>query len=216
MSDLLDRVAIPGLDLLGRVDAALAAAGAPAGDPVWPLLREVGALPGDLLAHLLDAVPEPVETATEAVRRAARDIDRAADAVPGVAGWTGHAADGYAARWSATMSRLDRITARLDSNADYATEVAEWIRGTRRRVAGAVAECLASRDAATVRLATGTADAETGRAAAAIAAHILGAAADAIAEAYALRQRWAGRLDELHDQPVDLGTGIGAPSVIEL
>jgi len=47
MMDLLDRVTGPAADLLARVDDGLLAEGAPAGHPIWPLLRRAGALPGD-------------------------------------------------------------------------------------------------------------------------------------------------------------------------
>lgn len=217
MSDLLDRVAGPGLDLLGRVDAVLATAGAPAGDPVWPLLRQLGALPGDVLTHLLEAVPAPLEEAAADIRADATALGRAVDAVPGVAGWSGHAADAYAGQWSAATSHLDRIIERLAASAQYATAVADWVTSTRRQVAMAVAECLASREAATVRFAgSGSPDAQTGQAAAAIATHVLAAVAGAVEAGDSLREQWAGRLDEVRYRPAAPVASGGTPTVIEL
>ena len=46
--DLLDRVYPVAARLLDQVDASLAAAGAPADHPIWPLLRQLGALGRDL------------------------------------------------------------------------------------------------------------------------------------------------------------------------
>ncbi len=120
VSDLLDRVAEPGLDLLHRVDAALASAGAPADDPVWPLLRRAGALPGEILSHLLGADPAALPVAGDDVRAESVALSRAVDAVPGPAGWRGHAADEFAAQWSAAAGQVDRITERLTATADHA------------------------------------------------------------------------------------------------
>lgn len=219
MTDRLDRVAGAGLDLLGRVDTVLAVGGAPAGDPVWPLLRQAGGLPGDLLAQLVDAAPQPIAGAGEQLRADARALDRSAAGIPDVAGWSGYAAEGFAGRWSAATAQLDRITERMVATGDFAAEVAAWVAATRRQVAGAVAECLASPEAATVRLAgAGVPDAHTCAAAAAIAAHVLATAVDAAQAGQALRQRWAGRLDEVrYVAPAVLpGAGAGAPSTIEL
>ena len=214
--DLLDRVAGPGLDLLGRVDAALVAGGAPAGDPVWALLRRAGALPGDLVEHLIDAGGDELASAAEQIHADARALDRENDAIPGTAGWRGGAAESFAGQWSAALGQTDRIVQRLTASADFAADVAAWVSGTRRQVAGAIAECLASREAATVRLAWPVPDADTSAAAAAIAAHVLSVVVDAAEAGEALRQRWAGHLDEVQYQPAAPVTSAASGASIEI
>jgi hypothetical protein len=219
VSDLLDRIAEPGLDLLRRVDTALATAGAPADDPVWPLLRRAGALPGEVVAHLLAADPQPLVAAGDGLRAESTDLSRAADAIPGLGGWRGHAADEFAAQWSAGIGQVDRITQRLSATADYSVAVTAWLTATRRQVAVAVAECLASTEAATVRLGAVGADAgagaATGVAAAAIAGHVLGAVLDAVETAHALAEQWAGRLDEVPYRAATPIANTATPRTIE-
>jgi len=216
MSDLLERVAGPGLDLLRRADDALVAVGAPAGDPVWALLREVRALPADIVEQLLAADGTAFLVAGDELTAGAREVGVAADSIPGVARWSGHAADAYAARWSAALTQVDRIAERLSAGADYAQALAGWVAQTRRAVAVAVAECLASPEAATVRLAGPAPDAATGAAAASIVAHVLAAVAEAIRAGQALHDQWSGRLDELGPPVVQPVTGSGAPTTIQL
>jgi hypothetical protein len=215
--DALDRVAAAGRDLLGRVDDVLVAGGAPAGDPVWPLLRRAGALPGDLLDQLLGADPQPLYDAADQLRGDARALGDTVDSIPGVAGWRGAAADAYAGQWSAAVGQVDRITGRLGASGDYAADVAAWVATTRRQLAGAVAECLGSTEAATVRLARpGPPEPTVCAAAAAIAAHLLTVALDAADAGEALRQRWAGRLDEVrYSPPAPVPSGVPA-GVIEV
>jgi len=216
MTDLLERVAGPGLDLLRRADDALVAVGAPPGDPVWGLLREVRALPADILEQLLAADGTAFLAAGDELAGGAREVSVAADAVPGAAGWSGHAAEAYAARWSAALTQVDRIAERLVAGASYARALAAWVAQTRRAVAVAVAECLASPEAATVRLAGPAPDAATGAAAASIAAHVLAAVAAAIRAGQALHDQWSGRLDELGLPVIQTVTGSGAPTTIQL
>jgi hypothetical protein len=138
-----------------------------------------------------------------------------------VAGWSGQAADEFAAQWSAAVSQVDQISGRLAASADYATAIAGWMGTTRRALAGAVAECLGSREAATVRLAGpgggagAEPDAGVSLAAASIAAHVLAAVLEAVDAGYALHGRWAGRLDELGAPVVTPVSSGGAPTVIE-
>jgi hypothetical protein len=214
--DLLDRVAGPGLDLLSRVDAALVAGGAPAGDPVWTLLRRAGALPGDLLEQLLAAGGDDLAQAADQIHADARALDRDGDTIPGVAGWRGGAAEAFAGQWSAAVGHSDQIVERLGASADFAADVAAWVAATRRQVAGAIAECLASREAATVRLAGAAPDTGTCAAAAAIAAHVLTVVVDAAQAGEALRQRWSGRLDEVRYQPPASVSSASAPATIEI
>ncbi len=151
------------------------------------------------------------------VRAESVALSRAVDAVPGPAAWRGHAADEFAAQWSAAVGQVDRITERLTATADYSAELAGWLAGVRRQVAIAVAECLASTEAATVRLADiSTAGSPVGPAAAAIAGHVLGAVLDGVAAGEALRQRWAGRLDEVGYRAAEPVAGAGTPHTIEI
>ncbi len=226
--DLLARLAAPAQDLLERVDGALVAGGAPAGHPIWPLLRRLGALPGDLVSHLCAATPGSLRPATEPLRSLTHSYVDGPDLMPGTAGWRGEAAEAFGAQWHALAGHLadgpDSMAARLVATSSYVDDVAEWLAATRDAVAVAVAECLGSAEAATLRaLPVGALDSGVAglasavlaggsrpaggrpdaaiRAAATIGARVLGAAATALDEGEALHSRWAGQLAELRYRP---------------
>ena len=67
--DVLDRIHPAASALLDRIDATLIAAGAPPDHPVLPLLRRVGALPGDVVAQLAAVTADPLIAAGDALRR---------------------------------------------------------------------------------------------------------------------------------------------------
>ncbi|WP_327006637.1 WXG100 family type VII secretion target [Dactylosporangium sp. NBC_01737] len=148
--DALDRLAGIGTDLLHRVDAALVAGGAPVGDPLWPLLRLVGALPGDALEFGLKLTPQPLRSAAAQLRadadRFARRRDRlAADLGPAAGAWEGAGAEAFAARWQSLAGHLGdgadpaTVTGRLRATASYADALADWSEGLRTELAEAVA-----------------------------------------------------------------------------
>ncbi|MFJ6198808.1 hypothetical protein [Micromonospora sp. NPDC092111] len=155
--DALDRLAEPGLDLLARVDALLAA-GAPEAHPVWPLLRRMQVLPGEALRAFLDLHPAPLAAAGHAVRRLVPGYDDACAALtdPGV--WSGPAATAYDEARTALLRHLDEgpesLVGRLESTAGYADALAHWVEGSRLAVARVLAEVLGSTEAVRVRAAT--------------------------------------------------------------
>ncbi len=233
--DLLDRVATPARDLLRRVDATLSGQGAPGDDPVWPLLRQAGALPGDLVEALLGADPAVLAEPAERLRSAGRQLAIAGDSVPGPAGWHGAAADSFAGAWRGLSARLgegpESLPGRLADTASYVDEVARWLAGTRRSVAVAVAECLGSAAAVVLRgqapdppagasLLAGAGalagSADKSRAAAEIGAHVLQVAVEALADGEALHARWAGRLDPLAAPVPQDGEAVRATDQIRL
>ncbi|GAB3868891.1 WXG100 family type VII secretion target [Dactylosporangium cerinum] len=160
--DALDRLAGIGTDLLHRVDAVLIAGGAPAGDPLWPLLRQVGALPGDALEFGLKLTPGPLRTAAAQLRadadRFARRRDRlAADLGPAAATWEGSGAEAFRARWQSLAGHLGdggdpaTVTGRLRATASYAEALADWSDGLRTELAEAVARVTGSAEAVAIR-----------------------------------------------------------------
>jgi hypothetical protein len=210
--DLLDQIYPPARDLLDRVDAALIAGGAPPGDPILPLLRRLGALPGDTAAQLAAAVPDPLSATGDSVRRQADGYESGQASVPAPAAWRGPAAESFAARWSTLSGHLAgdpaSMAGRLVATASYLDDVAAWLTRGRTAMAGTLAECLSSAEAATLRATPASGPdparpAPTGgigdavRAAAVLGAHVLGCAAEVLDDGQRLLDAWAGRLDEL-------------------
>jgi hypothetical protein len=169
--DALDRVAGAGRDLLGRVDAALIAAGAPAGSPIWPLLRRTGALPGEALEFALGLDAEPVLSAAVELRGRANEFaEQRAELVEHIGGaqqtapagggaWQGAGAEAFAAQWQALSAHIGdsaardqpSLAGRLLSMSAYLEALARWLSGLRGTLAGAVAEALTSAEAVVLR-----------------------------------------------------------------
>ncbi len=205
--DALERLAGIGTDLLHRVDAALVAGGAPVGDPLWPLLRHVGALPGDALEFGLKLRPEPLRAAGARLRddadRFAQRRDRLA-ADLGAAAWEGSGAEAFAARWRSLAAHVGdggdpaTMTGRLRATASYADALAGWAEGLRGELAEAVARVAGSAESVTIR---GTAEGPPSpavlEAAARIGVRILQPVADAFDAARELERRWSPELAEL-------------------
>jgi Proteins of 100 residues with WXG len=208
--DALDRLSGIGTDLLHRVDAVLIAGGAPAGDPLWPLLRLVGALPGDALEFGLKLTPASLRTAAAQLRtdadRFARRRDRlAADLGTAAGTWEGSGAEAFQARWQSLAEHLGdggdpaTVTGRLRATATYADALADWSDGLRAELAEAVARVAGSTEAVTIRgdQQDGPPPAAVLEAAARIGVRVLQPVADAFAAARDLEQRWSPDLAEL-------------------
>jgi len=213
--DVLDRIAGPGRDLLSRVDSVLSAGGAPADHPVWPLMRRVGALPGDVLAAFCALAPEQVTAAGHAVRgRAEAYVEERADLAAAVAAttWEGDSAAAFSQRWAALGGHLGGevapdapgLAGRLAATAGYLDDVAAWMRSARRDLAHEVATALGSMEAVRVCApATGgpARPDRAGPAAATIGAVVLAVADRQAGAAEEVLERWAGRLTDLPFQP---------------
>ena len=202
--DALDRLAEPGLDLLGRVDALLAAAGAPEGHRLWPLLRRMQVLPGRRVRRL----PRPASGA------AGRRRARGAPADPGVrrglrraspTRLSGPAPAAYRVRRAcgprccATSTRVRRAWwGGLESTAGYADALADWVEGSRGALARALAELLGSAEAVTVAGADPRRWTAPGvaLAAAEIGARVLGVLGVAYDGAETLLRQWGPSLAE--------------------
>lgn len=210
--DVLDRVADPGADLLARVDAALSAAGAPAGHPIWPPLRRIGALPGTAAEAVVALRPEPLTAAAAALRGFSEEYAETHAAVPPPDGWQGAGAQAYAAHWAGLSAHLaggpESLAGRLAATAGYADALADWMRETRLALARALAAVLGSAQAVTLvggpavrdeglRPGGSRAAAVTVLAAAEIGVHVLDPLARAYDRAEELRRVWAPQLAEL-------------------
>ncbi|MEU4594532.1 hypothetical protein [Micromonospora aurantiaca (nom. illeg.)] len=200
--DALDRLAEPGLDLLGRVDTLLAA-GAPEGHRLWPLLRRMQVLPGAAVREFLDLHPAPLTGAGHAVRRLVRGYDDTCALLADQVAWSGAAASAYDEARAALLRHLDEgpdsLVGRLESTAGYADALAGWVEGSRAALARALAEVLGSAEAVAVHAATRP-GAEAGRAgasaAAEIATRVLGVLGVAYDGAETLLRQWGPSLAE--------------------
>ena len=85
--------------------------------------------------------------------------------------------------------------------ARYLDDVAAWLTRARREVAGAVAVCRGSAEAATLSGALSDSPRDAVLAAATIGAHILEAVAEVVDDGQRTLNAWAGRLDELWYRP---------------
>lgn len=195
--DLLDRVRPAAEDLLGRVDAALTGLGAPAGHPIWALLRRVGATPYDAFAHVASLAPDPLRQTRDALRRTARQWPALIAALPAAVDSHGIAAQAYAGARPAIGTDLDGLVDGLDATGRYLDEVADWMTGVRRALAGEVATCLGSRQALVLRgAAPGGVDAGAVLAAADIGARVLTTVAAGLDDGWQVRDGWAAALAE--------------------
>ncbi|WP_422772876.1 hypothetical protein ACN28C_07870 [Plantactinospora sp. WMMC1484] len=213
MDDVLDQLAEPAVELSGRVDDVLAAAGAPAGHRIWPLLRRLRVLPGDAVQAVIELRPGAMagaEQVTGDLRRAYEEV-RATLAEGG--SWQGPAAEAYAAHRSALTEHVAGLTGRVDATAAYAEAVAYWIADTRRALARTVGDVLGSAEAvAVVTAARAGVGPSVVPAAAEIGARILATVAEAYDRAEVLPQRWVAELEVLAHRPPDapaMGPGGG-------
>jgi hypothetical protein len=232
--DVLDQVSGPAGELLARVDSTMVNAGAAADHPVWPLLRRVGALPGDAVGAVAALRPEPLAVAEPALRPL-RDAYGEAGATAGHAvTWSGPAAEAYVAQAAALATHLaggspptpvgsaaasagPSLAGGASATSAYAEVLAAWMTRSRRRLAHALATVLGSAQAVTVR--TGDVaplpPADVIGAAADIAVHVLAAVAHAYEEAEAIRAEWAERLAEIALPPVaPTGPAIGGTTTV--
>ncbi len=212
MTDALDRLVGPGIDLLDRVDAALMAHGFPADHPVAGLLRRLGALPGDAL-HAISALrPAAVRVAGSELRQTIERYQRQRDLLAEPVDWTGPAGERFSVHRAALASFIGDtgdadelgLVGRLWSTAAYLDDVAEWMERSRSAMARVLADVLGSVEA--IRLHTPDAAA----AAATVGALVASAAAEAHDAGRAVAERWAGRLDEVpyHSPTVDAPTTV--------
>ena len=200
--DALDRLAEPGLDLLTRVDALLAA-GAPEGHRLWPLLRRMQVLPGVAVREFLELHPAPLTGAGHAVRRLVRGYDDTCAVLTDPVAWSGSAASAYDEARAALLRHLDEgpesLVGRLESTAGYADALAGWVESSRAALARALAEVVGSAEAVAVYAASrpGVEAGPVGASAAAeIATRVLGVLGVAYDGAETLLRQWGPSLTE--------------------
>ncbi|WBB96540.1 hypothetical protein O7543_22300 [Solwaraspora sp. WMMA2080] len=240
--DVLDRVAGPARELLAGVDALLVGNGAPPGHPVWPLLRQVRALPGDAVAAFVAVRPEPLAAAGAALRPQLDGYAEAVDVLAGRLDWSGPAAQAYDAARRTLATRLtgggdgggaadpDSLAGRLTATAGYAEAVAGWAALSRTGLAAVLAEALGSAEAVTVRTAAdagpgwsavgqvGPSGSVAADAAATIAAAVLTAILEITERGEDLLERWRPRLTPAGgSRPADVaGPGARSDGTIRL
>ncbi|AGZ38678.1 hypothetical protein [Actinoplanes friuliensis] len=181
--DRLDRILDTAAPLLRRIDAILAAGGAPPQHRVWAELRRVRLLPGDAVRSVAVLRPEELLDAAPELRADARAYVVLAASLPGPGEWAGAAADNYDRARSRAADHLSgteqSLGARLDRTADLADNLIAWMQDTRDAVADALAQALSSTEA--IALAGDKPDLASAReleAAADVAALLLAAVAD--------------------------------------
>jgi hypothetical protein len=212
VTDALDQLAPAARPLLHRVDTALVETGAAADDPVWPLLRRVRASPSDAVATMAGWQPAPLAAVADPLRALARRYGEALDGLPARPPWEGAGAVAYGVQWSVLRGHVtgagpDSMVGRLRESAAYADELADWVRRSRRAVAVALADVLASAEAVTLVTAlvtttfpggvAGVPGVAGGPAAARIAAHVLEPVAAACDEGRRLHDEWRAKLGEV-------------------
>lgn len=200
--DALDQLAATAADLLTRVDATMARCGAPEDHPVWPLLRRLGALPGEAVAALAELRGDPLVAAGEPLRALAEEYAQERTAVPSELAWRGAGAESFGRRWATLSAHLaggaETMAGRLDATAAYLAAVADWLAAARDLVARALVQALTSTEAVLLRTAAPTDEStRLALAAADLAACVLGALVEAYDRGGELLTGWAGRLAEL-------------------
>lgn len=198
MTDHLDRLASTAAPLLRRVDAALAVAGAPPADPIWPLLRRVRALPSEAVAAVTGWRAPPLAEAATPLSALGRRYSNTFADLPAAPPWQGAAAEAYGRQWSHLRVHMlgpgeDSLVGRLDGTARYLEATADWVTRSRRALAVALAEVLGSVEAVTLVTGSGP----PGPGAARVGAHVLAPVATAGDEGWALHDEWRARLPEL-------------------
>lgn len=146
--DPLARIAPPAAELLDRVDAVLARAGAPDGHPVWSLLRRLRTLPGEAIAAVATVTPAPLAATADTVRHLAGEYGR--DALPAGSDWRGAGAERFAARWHAMRAHQDGLAELLHATASYLGALESWLAESRMALARTLADVLASAEAVQV------------------------------------------------------------------
>ncbi|MFY1688441.1 hypothetical protein [Plantactinospora sp. WMMB782] len=216
--DVLDQLAEPAVALTGRVDDLLAAAGAPDGHRIWPLLRRLRVLPGDAVRAVLELRSEALAGAGEVGGELRRAYHETGAVLADGGSWQGPAAEVYAAHRSGLAEHVTGLTGRVDATTGYAEAVAGWIDETRYALARTLADVLGSAEAVAVLTAPPYAagvepgglpsagGVPPGPAAAEIGARILATVDEAYDRAEALPRRWAAELDLLDHRLADIPT----------
>lgn len=193
---MLDRVAAPAADLLGRVDVVLASAGAPADHPLWPLLRRLRALPGDAVGAIAATTSAPLAAAGSVLRATPDGYVRRGASLPDSGHWHGAAADSFAAQWTALRAHLvGDLADRAAATVSYVDALAGWLDDLRAALARTLAVVLGSAEAARVRTAS-VLSPEVSLAAADIAVRVLETLAVASDRGEEIMAEWAPRLAE--------------------
>jgi len=207
--DALDRLAPVAAELLDQVDAVLAQAGAPEHHPVWPLLRRLGALPGEAVSALAVATPGSLAAVGATLSDLADEYARLHAALPGAPDWQGAGADRFATQWQALSGYLDDDLADgLRRTASYVDEAGWWAADLRERTARTLATVLTSAEAVELRTAAGETTAVLAEAAAGIAVRVLEVLVDGYDRGERLLAEWAPRLSEV---PYRAPTTAGPP-----
>lgn len=211
--DQVTRIETVARPLLQTVDTTLASHGAPAEHPVWRLLRDVGATPGDAVTFVSLTLATQLREAAERLSEVA-EVYREAAGAPAVT-WQGRAGEEYAAQVRALGAHLrDDLADAVTDTAGYLADVAQWQEQARLDLARALADVLVSAEAVTLAQARAGGLAEglpvsraAVLAAADVAAHVLRAVVGVIEDGEALAGRWA---EAAHERPMRAAAPTGA------
>lgn len=219
--DLLDRVLVPGGDLLGRVDQIIAKAGVPPAHDLAALLRTVGLLPGEALDRVAQLGTETfADLAIELRNQADRYAGRRAQVQSEVSrtAWDGRAGSAFATQWAALAEHLGEgerpdeasMAGRLVALRAYLDDLRDWVEEARGSFALTVVEVLGSMEAVLVRSAADTASAIT------IGAKVLRTADAVLKGGFHRATIWQYRLGELPFVPGELGPAGSQPTRVDL
>jgi len=157
--DRLDHLLDAARPMLDRVDQMLSVVGAPGDHRVWGELRRVRLLPGDAARAVAALRPAALGEAGPEIRAEARACVEIAAGLPAPEEWMGAAAEAYdeaRRRSAAQLSGGDEsLDERLEATADLAEALRDWMQQTRDELARALAEALASSEAAALTMAGG-------------------------------------------------------------
>lgn len=198
--DALHRLVAVAGGLLGQIDRALLRQGAPENHPVWRLLREVGALPGEAVEALAGWQADAWWELRAGLKVERDRYEQVLELLHRPVTWEGLSGGAAAAQLTALSRATEQAAERLDRTDLHLREREQWLSDSRDAVARALARAMSSIEA--VALVTGVNGGEqdvtvTARNAADLGVVLLTALADCRHRADLLERRWAGEFAEL-------------------
>jgi hypothetical protein len=151
--DALARLQPTAAGLLAQVDEVLTHYGAPADHEVWPLLRRLGALPGDAVTAVAGWTAEPWTQQAETMRRQAESGAAQVDLLRSLTAWEGPAGEAFTVRLGAASEDSAALVERITASAEQLEQLAQWLTAGRQSLARILGRVLSSAEA--VYLVTG-------------------------------------------------------------
>jgi hypothetical protein len=148
--DALERLFRVATGLLGQVDRTLLQQGAPANHPVWALLREVGALPGEAIEALVEWRADSWLELRAGLAVERDRYERALELLRRPVSWEGFAGQAAGAQQGALTRATEEAADRLARTDLHLSEQEQWLSSSRDLVARALARVMSSTDAVTL------------------------------------------------------------------